>query len=51
MSSKQQKAAIGFAGGVLGLAALQAFVGREAKTLGVPHVLVGVLVAVLAHEA
>jgi hypothetical protein len=51
MNPKQKKAAIGFVSGIVGLVALQSFVGKEAKTLGVPHVAVGVLVAVLAHDS
>jgi hypothetical protein len=49
--SKQQKAAVGFVGGVVGLVVLQSFVGKEAKTLGVPHLVAGVIVAVAAHKS
>jgi len=47
--SKQEKAAIGFVSGVIGLVVLQSFVGKEAKALGLPHVVVGAIVAIAAH--
>lgn len=50
MNPRQERAAAGFVLGIVGLAALQAVVDRDAKELGLPHAVAGLIVAIIAHS-
>jgi hypothetical protein len=48
--TKQQRAVVGFIGGVMATTALTKAIDRDAEALGIPHVVVGLLVSFFAHE-
>jgi hypothetical protein len=48
--SAQEKAVVGFVAGAVGLVVLQSYTTRQASALGLPHVAVGLITAVIAHE-
>jgi hypothetical protein len=50
MSRRDQTAVVGLVAGVFGLAIVQSFVDKQAKTLGLSTAAIGVLVAALSRR-
>jgi hypothetical protein len=48
--TRSDRAFVGFALGVIGLAVLQNYTSRQAAALGLPHLAAGLCVAAIAHE-
>lgn len=48
--SKKERAVVGFVAGVVVSAVVTKALDKEADALGVPHILVGLIVATVAHE-